>query len=83
MSKLTNAELNKLRKEWDKVEGIDVSSVEYKNLKKVFKMRSPEMLKQIEKANIKFLSKLATNELLRRKRDGWEYERAFKLAGLE
>ena len=83
MSKLTNAELNKLRKEWDKVEGIDVSSVEYKNLKKVFKMRSPEMLKQIEKANIKFLSKLATNELLRRKRDGWEYEKAFKLAGLE
>jgi len=72
MSKLTNAELNKLRKEWDKVEGIDVSSVEYKNLKKVFKMRSPEMLKQIEKANIKFLSKLATNELLRRKLAGLE-----------
>lgn len=72
MSKLTNADLNRLRKEWDKVEGIDVSSVEYKNLKKVFKMRSPEMLKQIEKANIKFLSKLATNELLRRKLAGLE-----------
>ena len=83
MSKLTNADLNRLRREFDTIDKMDVSSVEYKNLKKVLKMRSPEMLKQIEKANIKFLSKLATNELLRRKRDGWEYERAFKLAGLE
>ena len=81
--KFSQSDINKLKKEYEKIDRVDPSSQAYKNLKSVLKMRHPEQLKQLIKADIKFVSRLAANELARRDKKGWEYEKLFKAAGLK
>jgi len=83
-TKLNKKQLDTLRKSYEKIDRVDPSSQEYKNLKAALKLKPDSTLKQLADAKIRFVSKLAVNELERRKKKGgWEYSKLYKSAGLE
>jgi hypothetical protein len=62
----TQDQLNKLRDSFKKIETIDPESETYLKLRKKIEDMSPETLKQIISAKIKFLSSLALNTAIRK-----------------
>lgn len=64
--KFTKEMIEKLRQTYSKIETMDPESVAYKGICKALDNSSDEALKQMSEANIKFLSLLAVNRLIRR-----------------
>jgi hypothetical protein len=62
-AKFSSAQLNRLKKEYAKIGRVDPEKPTYKKLTDMLDKMTDEQLKQIEKANIKFMSSLAANRL--------------------
>ena len=61
MALLSNQQLETLRANWSRIQGIDPASTTYQTLIGKLNKYSPEVLQQLAGANIKFLSALARN----------------------
>lgn len=59
--------IDKLKKEWGKIDKIDPESPTYKKLTKYLDSLDQKTLKSLVDANIKFVSKLAMNRLKKEK----------------
>ena len=66
-AKFSTAQLNRLKKEYAKIERVDPEKPTYKKLTDMLDKMTDEQLRQIEKAKIKFMSSLASNRLNNRK----------------
>ena len=62
-AKFSSAQLNRLKREYAKIGRVDPEKPTYKKLTNMLDKMTDEQLKQIEKANIKFMSSLAANRL--------------------
>jgi hypothetical protein len=63
---LTPEHLDALRAEYNQIERIDPCQPSYYRLCEILDRASPEMLKQVAEADIKFISLMATNRLNRK-----------------
>ena len=64
-TKFTEEQLDTLRAQFGKLQGIDPCSDTFRSMKRLLDGLRPLLLEQIASANIKFLSKLALNRLPR------------------